>query len=78
MFIAACDYQRLNTEREHGNAEDSFAITVREHSYTRMSTINLWLDTHLLNVQRTNPFQLHSNEPRARFICFLFNAEQPY
>ena len=27
--------QRLSAEREYGNAEDHFAITVREHSYTR-------------------------------------------
>ena len=27
--------QRLSMEREHGNAEHHFAITVREHSDTR-------------------------------------------
>ena len=27
--------QSLSTEREHGNAEDRFAIAVREHSDTR-------------------------------------------
>ena len=27
--------QRLSAEREHGNAEDRFAIAVREHSDTR-------------------------------------------
>ena len=27
--------QHLNAEREHGNAEDRFAFTVREHSDTR-------------------------------------------
>ena len=37
-FIAECGYhigQCLSTEREHGNAEDRFAIAVREHSDTR-------------------------------------------
>ena len=27
--------QRLSTERKHGNAEDRFAIAVREHTDTR-------------------------------------------
>ena len=34
-FIAECGYQRLSTKREHGNAEDRFAIAVRDHSDTR-------------------------------------------
>ena len=37
-FIAECGYhieQCLSTEREHGNAENRFAIVVREHSDTR-------------------------------------------
>ena len=37
--------QRLSTEREHGNAEDRFAIAVRELTVTleltRVSTIDL-------------------------------------
>ena len=31
--------QRLNTEREHGNAEDRFVITVREHRVTLVRSI---------------------------------------
>ena len=39
MFIAEYSYHILDSvssaEREHGNAEDHFAIGVREHSDTR-------------------------------------------